>query len=447
MKNKIMLILVLIIGLAVFTGCFEDKPVIKGKTTTEIAIEFINYLSEGDYNDAYNYFNSTVKSQFSLEQFQGTWEYYTVTYGEFESIQDTISTNESGFNIVRINCVFEDGYVITFRLVFNNSKEIAGFWTDKIESINPYIPPDYVNTSVFTESEVIIGSTPWELPGAITIPNGEGLFPCVVLVQGSGANDRDETIGPNKPFKDIAWGLSSNEIIVIRYDKRTKIYPEETARDKNLTVKEEVIDDVIEAIKLVQTYDKVDLNRIYVLGHSLGAMMAPRIATIEENISGLVMLAAPARPLEDLIYNQTVYLSELDGLVDENETITINMTKDALNKIKTRNISEDEQVLTIYRKYWEYLNNYNQVETAENLTLPILLLQGKRDYQVTYEDDYAVWNATLSDNTNVFLKTYDLVNHIFLAGEGIPTNSEYMTLGHVPEEVILDIASWISGEI
>jgi len=449
MKNKLIIILLIILTISAFiSGCIEEKePVEEKKTTSEIATDFISNLSNGNYLEAYNYFNSTVKSQLSIEQFQGSWEYYTGTYGEFQSLQDKIASNESGFQIVRINCTFADGYVITFRFVFNESKEISGFWVDNIETIQPYTTPDYVNTSNFTEIEITIGSEPWELPGTISIPNGEGPFPSVVLVQGSGANDRDETIGPNKPLKDIAWGLASKNVIVLRYDKRTNIYPEETAGDKNLTVKEEVVDDAIEAVKLLQTYEQVNQNQIYVLGHSLGAMMAPQIATYEENVSGIIMLAAPARGLEDLIYNQTLYLSELDGIVDENESIVINTTKEALEKIKSLNISENEQVITVYRKYWEYLNNYDQVQTADNLKIPILLLQGKRDYQVTYEEDYAIWNLTFSDNNNVLLKTYNQLNHIFLPGEGTPTNTEYMNKGHVPEEVIQDIVNWITGGI
>ena len=444
--RKVILGIVLLVIIASFSGCVEEKESETKKTTEEIATDFITYLSQEKYNNAYNYFNSTVKDQFSFSQFKGTWEYFTGTYGDFESIRDTIPSNESGFDIVRINCTFAEGYVITFRIVFDELKEISGFWTDNIETINPYIAPDYVNLSSFTEFDITIGSGEWELPGTISIPKGLGPFPCIVLVHGSGANDRDETIGPNKPFKDIAWGLASENIIVLRYDKRTLVYPEETAGDINLTVKEEVVDDAIEAVRLLKTYDEVNQNQIYVLGHSLGGMMAPQIASFEDNITGLIMLAAPARNLEDLIFDQTVYLSEMDGVIDENETSAINMTKEALVKIKSLNISEDEKILTVYKAYWEYLNNYDQVETADNLTIPILLLQGKRDYQVTFEDDFAIWNNTFSDNTNVLLKTYDLLNHLFISGQGIPTNTEYLIPGQVSEYVIQDILSWIKGE-
>ncbi len=446
MKKIMTISIVILTIIAVFSGCIEEQEPTE-KTTKEIALEFMNTILEKNLSIAYNYFSSIMKSQFSYNQFEGTWNYIETTYGDFESIGETSESVEEGYNIVFINCTFADDYYIIFKIVFDENNEISGFWTEKINTINPYVPPDYVNISSFTEYEITLGSEPWILPGTITIPNGEGLFPSVVLVHGSGPNDRDETIGPNKPFKDIAWGLASNNIIVLRYDKRTKVYPAETAGDKNLTVKEEVIDDAIEAVKLLKTYEEVDQNRIYVLGHSLGAMMAPQIATFEENVSGLIMLAAPARSLEDLMYNQTVYLSELDGVVDENESLAINMTKDALEKIKALNISEDEQILTVYRAYWEYLNNYDQVETADNLNIPILLMQGKRDYQVTYEGDYAIWNITFYNNNNVLLKNYELLNHLFISGEGPPSNAEYMTQGHVSQDVIQDISTWINQEI
>ena len=445
MKIKELMIFFILL-ITIFSGCVEEqKSVPQEKTSSEIATEFITFLLENNYERAYNYFNATVKKQFTIVQFKGTWEYYTNTYGEFESIREIRTSFESGFDVVRINTTFANGYELTFRLVFNDSQEISGFWTENIESINSYIPPVYVNTSSFVEYEVTIGTGDWKIPGTISIPKGEETYPSVVLVHGSGANDRDETIGPNKPFKDIAWGLASQDIIVLRYDKRTAVYPEETAVDKNFTVKEEVVDDAIHAVHFLKNYSNVNNNQIYVLGHSLGAMMTPQIATLDSNMTGIILLAAPARNLEDLIYNQTMYLSNLDGIVDENETEVINTIEYAIEKIRSLNISANEKVLSAYKKYWEYLTQYDQVRTAESLKIPILLLQGKRDYQVTFEDDFAIWNNTLSDSKRVVLKAYSTLNHLFISGEGVPTNTEYLEPGHVSEDMIFDIANWIKG--
>lgn len=445
MKKITIIVILLLTIISCFSGCVEEqKPEPTEKTTKEIALEFMNNILDENMSSAYNYFSPIMKNQFSYNQFEETWNYLETTYGKFKLINDASESFEEGYDIVFINCTFTNDYFIIFKIVFDTNKEISGFWTEKIDTINSYVAPYYVDKNRFTEYEITIGSEPWTLPGTITIPNGKGPFPSIILVHGSGPNDRDETIGPNKPFKDIAWGLASNDIIVIRYDKRTKVYPTETAGDKNLTVKEEVIDDAIQALKLLQTYEKVNQSRIYILGHSLGAMMAPQIVTFEKNIAGAIMLAAPARNIEDLIYNQIVYLSELDGLVDENESLAINMSIDAIEKIKTLNISEDEKILNAYKTYWEYLYNYDQVKTAEALEIPIFILQGKRDYQVTYEDDYMIWNNTLYDDNKVLLKSYNLLNHLFISGEGPPTNTEYMTKGYVSENVIQDLSNWIN---
>lgn len=358
---------------------------------------------------------------------------------------DTSETIEDGFDIAFVNATFSSDYYIVFKLVFDDLKEISGFWTEKIEPINSYSTPIYADVTSFTESEVTIGEDPWTLPGTISIPNGDDQYPCVVLVHGSGPSDRDETIGANKPFKDIAWGLASNDIIVLRYDKRTKVYPEETAVLNNLTLKEEIIDDVFAAIDLLITNEKVNKSKIFVLGHSLGAMAAPQIAFENDKIRGLIMLAAPARGLEDLIYNQTVYLANLDSIIDETEFDNIILVDESRKKIQSMNITEDEMVLGVYKSYWEYLNNYDPVITAEDLSIPMMIVQGLRDYQVTYDYDFLVCNETFSDNPNVFLKTYDDLNHLFIAGTGTPTNTEYLTAGHVEEEVIDDIVAFING--
>jgi uncharacterized protein len=448
MKKIILLIIALILITSSFSGCIEEKKTeSKEKTYTEIAIEFLTEIKDRNLNTAYSYFSSEMKSQFSLIQFETTWDSILTLYGDFQSIDSTSESFEEGYQIIFANCTFTSNYYIIFKIVFEQTKEISGFWTEKIEPIITYSAPSYAELSNFTESEVIIGEEPWKLPGTISIPNSEGPFPCVVLVHGSGPSDRDETVGVNKPFKDISWGLASSKIIVLRYDKRTKVYPEQSAALKNLTLKEEIIDDVNSAIDFLKIYDKVDQSRIFVLGHSLGAMIAPQIALDNNDVSGLIILAAPVRNLEDLIYDQTVYLAELDGEIDETEQQNLNIIVESLAKIKSLNISENELVLGAYKSYWEYLSNYNPVNTAENLSIPMMIVQGLRDYQVTYEDDYLVWNSTFSERSNVFLKTYDRLNHLFIAGDGTPTNAEYFTEGHVAEEVIDDIIDFIKGEI
>src|SRR5262249_57372826 len=131
---------------------------------------------------------------------------------------------------------------------------------------------------------------------------GAGPFPGVGLAHGSGPNDRDETIAQNKPFKDLALGLASRGIAVLRYDKRTKVYPAKMAGLAGLTVKDEVVDDAIAAASMLRSQPRIDPARVFVLGHSLGGMLVPRIAAADAKLAGVIVMAGgppaphPPRP-------------------------------------------------------------------------------------------------------------------------------------------------------
>ncbi|CAN5818315.1 hypothetical protein BH24ACI5_BH24ACI5_24340 [soil metagenome] len=128
------------------------------------------------------------------------------------------------------------------------------------------------------ESEVTVGTGQWALPATLTMPVGPGPVPAVVLVHGSGPGDRDATVGQIKQFKDLALGLASRVIAVLRYDKRTRVHANLMRELPGLTVKDETIDDAIAAVQVLRSTPGVDPNRIVVLGHSLGGMLVPRIA-------------------------------------------------------------------------------------------------------------------------------------------------------------------------
>ena len=146
-----------------------------------------------------------------------------------------------------------------------------------------------------------VGGEPRALPGTLFLPNGVEKAAAVVLVHGSGPNDRDETLGPNRPFRDLATGLATRGIAVLRYDKRTKVYPESFAGLKNPTVKDEILDDVSAALEFLKSRPEIDADRITITGHSLGGTLAPRIAAANPSVSKIVILAGAARPLPDLM--------------------------------------------------------------------------------------------------------------------------------------------------
>lgn len=291
----------------------------------------------------------------------------------------------------------------------------------------------------------------FDLPGTLTTPGGDGPWPAVVLVHGSGPNDRDETIGPNKPFRDLALGLAGEGIAVLTYDKRTLARPSDLPAD--LTVAEEVVDDAVAAVELLRTDRTVAIpDQVFLLGHSLGGMLAPRIAVESSGVAGLVLMAAPARPLEELILEQTRYLAERDGTVTTEEESALAEVAAQVEAVRDPTLGADTppaDLLGAPASYWLDLRDYRPTEMAAGLALdiPILVLQGERDYQVTMTD-FALWQEALAEGEDVEFRSFPGLNHLMMPGEGegLSVPEDYEVAGHVEPEVVDAIAAFIRGE-
>jgi hypothetical protein len=268
-----------------------------------------------------------------------------------------------------------------------------------------------------------------------------------VLIQGSGPEDQDETLGPNKPFKDLAWGLGSRGIVVFRYTKRTQKYGAQSSDDpERLTVEEETISDARAAVALLAKQPKVNPKQVFLLGHSLGAFLAPRIATGDPEIAGIVMLAANARPLEKVVLEQIHYLAAMSGKPTGAEQKRIAAAEDGAKQIEKPDLKPDDKIdflgATMYGAYWLDLRGYDPLKTAAKLKIPIFIVQGARDYQVT-PSNFQAWSDALSNNRNVTLRTYPDLDHLFMHGTGASKPSDYARPDHVSAEVVESIATWI----
>ncbi len=418
----------------------ELKPIVK---------RFFEYLSNEQYPDISAMLDSAVKAQLDETKLVTIKSMLDFQYGKFHEIIEYKYAKYEVYDVVDIKCDY-DRATIGYRFSFDSLNKIAGFvLTSKVEK-DFYKPPDYVNKNSFSEKDIEFGYPGWRLKGVLTLPKDGNNFPVVVLIHGSGPNDRDETIGPNKPFRDIAWGLASKGIAVFRYDKRTL-----THRDKflnysdSITIYDEVIDDAIKAIDTIATFPEIDKRKIYVLGHSLGGMLLPKIAREDSTIAGLIFMAAPARPLEDVYLSQLQYIFKLDGKLSKEEKEKIAEVKKQIKRVKSKNLSintpKEELPMNTNALYWLSLRNYNQVEMAKKLNLPMLILQGHRDYQVTY-DDLKLWEKAMTGRKNVEIYSYPKLNHLFMAGEGIIKPDEYNKEGHVSELIIKIISEWINKQ-
>ncbi len=434
-------IIILCVSVEQISGTtLNDEVVNKAKN-------FVDLLAKGDFKNAVNDFDNTMKSSLTPQKLEQIWKSLIASAGQFKGQTSVRAEKLNQYDVIYVTCKFEM-YSIDMKILFNKN-QIAGLWFVPSQTQEEYNPPDYVKLSSFQDQEVLIGSGEFALPGSLSLPVGEGSFPAIVLVHGSGPQDRDETLGPNKPFRDLAWGLASKGIAVLRYEKRTKQYAEKLLPIKeSITVKEEVIDDVLSAVSFLRKTEKINAQKIFVLGHSFGGMLIPRIGSVDPNIAGFIIMAGSTKPLEDSVIEQLKYIFSLDGEISDQEKKQLDNLEKQVAKIKDPNLSEktpsDKLLFDIPAKYWLDLRNYDPKEAIKSLKQPILVLQGERDYQVTL-DDFWGWKDALSGRENVNFKTYPKLNHLFIEGEGKITPEEYQKPGHVSKEVIDDIYEWIMG--
>ena len=406
---------------------------------------FVDLLAQGEFSQAAAGFDATMTEKLPVETLEKAWKQLVSAYGPYQQAISYRSSEESGYFPVVITTQFEKG-LLDVRVVYNTNGQISGlFFLPSKSTGADYRSPDYVKPEAFSEVDVTLGSGEWALPGTLSLPKGEGPFPAVVLVHSSGPNDRDETLGPNKPLRDLAQGLASQGVAVLRYDKRSLVYPEKLVGMSELTVQEEVIDDALVAIELLRERPEIDAQRIYLAGHSLGGMLAPRIAQQAPQLAGLIILAGPTRPLEDLIVEQIDYIAGLDNTISAEEQAQIDEIKRQVVQLKGLTESEaaaSEQVLGATAAYWLDLSGYDPAETAAGLELPMLVLRGERDYQVGAAD-FAGWEAALAGKAGVYLKQYPRLNHLLMAGSGPSTPAEYERAGNVSPSVVDDMADFI----
>ena len=365
------------------------------------------------------------------------------TYGAMEKIADPVVTKSGPNSIVVFQAKFATQN-INFRIIINSAGLVAGFF--QLPGGVNWQRPEYSQPATFKEREVIVGEGEWKLPGTLTVPVGAGPFPAAVLVHGSGPNDRDETVGGAKVFKDLAEGLASRGIVVLRYEKRTLQYRARLAGIANFTVQEETVEDAVKAIALLRSQAEVNGGRVFVIGHSLGAYVAPRIAEQDGKLAGVVLMAGNVRPVEDLMVEQVTYMGATGTDPANAKVFQAQLEKAKAFQANVKKLEpgdEDSPALGgVPVAYWVDLKGYDPAAAAKKLGIPMLILQGERDYQVTMAD-FGMWKTAVGNAKGVVMKSYPALNHLFVAGEGKSLPAEYAKPGHVAPQVIDDIAKFV----
>ena len=298
--------------------------------------------------------------------------------------------------------------------------------------------------------KIVVGEgTEFPLNGLLTLPDpSSGPFPGVVMVHGSGASNMDEKVMKLTPFKDLAEALAARGVASLRYDKRTFAHARKMAK-RSPTVEEETIEDALLAIALLKKDPRIDAGRVYILGHSMGAMLAPRIDAEGGDAKGLILMAGTPYRLEEVVLRQ---LKQSGG-----GNPILRWIVGAEYRIFARKFAglyqmSDEEARK--KKFAGSLNLYYFKEmgqkTAADYLLesakPALILQGGKDFQVLAEDDFKKFQELLAGRADTEFKLYPRLNHLFVEaiyGDILKASKEYRVERHIGEEVSGDIAAFI----
>lgn len=304
--------------------------------------------------------------------------------------------------------------------------------------------------------EVSFGIADFIIHGTLSIPDrSREKYPAVLLVGGSGPTDRDETIGANKIFKDLAQQLVDAGIAVLRYDKRTLTYVDKFSTEpenyKKMTVYDEVVDDAVYAIQYLRNDPHIDDERIFVVGHSFGGYLAPEIAReADSGVAGIIMLAANYSSILDLMPDQFEYLASLDNVVSPQEQSAIDTAKAARDYVMSEDFDENSDYrmsLQVYPPYWLSLKSYDPIAAINGLSdsVKIMIAQGGRDYQVPVSD-FEAWKEKLGSRAEYHF--YKNLHHLFMEGASTTEKSvpdDYMIPGVLDGKLVDDVISFIKN--
>ncbi len=365
---------------------------------------------------------------------------------------------------------------------------INGIWTQaggslpiklsKVDSVEPIKrKQNPIKPYPYKEEEVVFKNKSADsvfLAGTLTIPQGSGPFKAVILVSGSGAQNRDEFILGHSPFLVLSDRLTRKGIIVLRYDDRG--VASSTGNFNNATTLD-FASDADAAVKYLKSRKDLNISEIGIAGHSEGGLIAPITATENKNVDFIVLLAGPGIPGDSILNLQGDLIAKASGFTDsmiyyysairhsiikvvkeENDMQVITQKIISLNKEFLRttpqyildqmqmSAKDSTSAVDFYANVWtKYFLSFDPRPTIEKLKIPVLALNGTSDLQVPYKENLMAIEEALkkSDSKNYKILEMKALNHLFQVSEsGSP--AEYSSLEETfNEEAMKIIANWI----
>ena len=307
------------------------------------------------------------------------------------------------------------------------------------------------------QEKIIIGeNTNHPLNGILTLPdNIDKPVPAIVLVHGSGPSNMDEKVGKLTPFKDLAEGLANRGIAVIRYDKRTYVHKKQFIKKADISVKEETIEDAILATELLRKDCRIDADKIFIAGHSMGGMLAPRIDAEGGNYKGLILLAGSPRKLEEILIEQNEEVlksvNKLLKWIIKRQIKKLSAKFDIMYDLTDEEAKKTSLMFGNSTKlyYFKEMGEHSSLNYLKDLNKPMLIMQGDKDFQVSVERDFNLYKEILKDKANVTFKLYENLNHAFVPsvyGNIMKARKEYSVEQHICDYVIDDIKECVLAQ-
>jgi dienelactone hydrolase len=291
------------------------------------------------------------------------------------------------------------------------------------------------------ESAVTVPGPAVGLPGILTMPPSEKPVPAVLLLAGSGPQDRDETVGTNKPLRDLARGLAGHGIASLRYDKRTYV-----KRDPSIApdLRREYVEDGRAAIAMLRGMKGIDPTRIFVAGHSLGGSVAPLVSA-DGGVRGLVLLAPMARRADEVLLDQIPFQLRLSGAQEAEITRRADQIREYFASLADPK-ADPGFFFGASPAYWRDWLALDVPKLLRESTLPVLVLQGAKDIQVRPDKDFDKLKREAGERDGrIVYRLFPELNHLFLRTEGPSTGAEYGIPGRMEASVITAAAEWMAA--
>ena len=332
-------------------------------------------------------------------------------------------------------------------------------WFDFMKVMQDSKGSEYDRTPVvheeFTDFPIILGEgTDFPLKGILSIPNeAPGKVPAVVLVHGDGRFNMDEEIFTNKPFRDIAEYLAAHGVAVIRYDKRNYEHWSEMRRmfGGGITSKDTVIEDAILASEFIKSDPRIDEYKVFIIGHSKGGCLAPRIHAEGGDFAGIISMAGTPRSMISFAHTKDYEEIALMPEGKKKETALENLDiKIEEFRAKIMDMPEDEAKENYWGEFSYYLiqdyDNHLAHIYTDDISVPILILQGSADFTISADTDFLAWKELLAGRDNATFKLFEGLNHFFMTSAGYGHDEqakENSNPGHVDKQVLAYIVVWI----